>query len=180
MKFSWKLEKREKTVWLIVFLAGFLAGIALVCMFPDGLVTATGFLDGDFFSRMSYLDLNQNGLFLYCIRQRLGMAAFLVLLSAAGAAGAGIWIFLGWSGISAGMVLTVLSMRFGIKGLLIFAGCVLPQQLLLIPGYLLLMDWCIRKMERRKLLTPLSVVIMGCFLESYVNPVLLKVVLKIF
>lgn len=180
MKFSWKLERRERTTWMIIFLAGFFLGIALICLFPESLVTAAGFLDASFLSRLRYLDINQNGLLLYSVKQRVGMAAFLVLLSAAGAAGIGIWLFLGWCGISAGAVLTALSLRYGLKGIIFFAGCILPQQLLLIPGYLLLLDWCMRKMERKRLFLPLSVVIMGCFLESYVNPVVLKVVLKIF
>lgn len=180
MKFSWKLERRERTTWMIIFLAGFFLGIALICLFPKSLVAESGFLDVSFLKRMRDLDINQNGLLIYSAKQRLGMAAFLVLLSAAGAAGIGAWLFLGWCGVSAGTVLTTLSLRYGIKGIIFFTGCVLPQHLLLIPGYLFLLDWCMKKMERRRLLIPLSVVIMGCFLESYVNPVVLKIVLKIF
>lgn len=180
MIFSWKLEKKEKTTWMMEFLAGFLAGIAVICLFFEELVIGSGFLDASFLSGLQYLDINKNGLFLYSIQQRMGMSAFLVLLSAAGAAGMGIAFVLVWSGISAGALLTVLSMRYGIKGLIFFLSCLLPQLFLMIPGYLMTMDWCYRKMERRRLLLPLIVVIMGCFLESYVNPYIFKVVLKIF
>lgn len=180
MKFSWKLERKEKNLWMMVFLAGFLAGIAVICMFYEELVIGSGFLEAAFLSGIQYLQINQNGLLLYALKQRLQIAAFLVLLSAAGAAGAGIILLLVWAGISAGTVLTVLSMRYGVKGLLFFLSCILPQQILLIPGYLMLMDWCYRRLERKKLLIPLLVVIMGCFLESYVNPYIFKVVLKIF
>lgn len=180
MFFSWKLEKKEKTTWMLEFLAGFFAGIAVVCTFFEQFVIGSTFLDASFLAGLQYLDINKNGLFLYSIQQRMGAAAFLVLLSAAGAAGMGIALVLVWSGISAGAVLTVLSMRYGIKGLLFFLACLLPQQLLMIPGYLMMMDWCWKKMERRRLLAPLIVVIMGCFLESYVNPYIFKVVLKIF
>lgn len=180
MAFFWKLEKKEKNLWMIIFLAGFFVGIAVICTFFEELVIGSGFLDAAFLAGVQYLDINKNGLLLYSLQQRMGIAAFLVLLSAAGAAGIGISFLLGWSGISAGAVLTVLSMRYGLKGLFFFLSCILPQQLLLIPGYLMLMDWCYRKLERKKLLIPLAVVIMGCFLESYVNPYIFKVVLKIF
>lgn len=180
MSFSWRLERKEKNMWMGVFLAGFLAGIAAICMFFEELVVGSGFLDASFLSGLQYLDVNKNGLLLYSLKQRMGMTAFLVLLSAAGAAGIGIVFLLAWSGISAGTVLTVLSMRYGMKGIVFFIACILPQQLFLIPGYLMLMDWCYRKLERRKLLIPIAVVIMGCLLESYVNPYIFKVVLKIF
>lgn len=180
MMFSWKLERKERTAWTLLFMAGFLAGIGIICLFLQNLVVESGFLDASFLAGMQYLDINKNGLFLYALKQRMGMAAFLALLSAAGAAGMGISLLLVWSGISAGVVLTVFSMRFGIKGLLLFLACILPQMLLLIPGFLMLMDWCSRKLERKQLLLPLIVVIMGCFLESYVNPYIFKVVLKIF
>lgn len=180
MTFFWNLQRKEKTTWMLIFLAGFLLGIGAICLFSEELVLQTGFLDAAALDGVRYLDINRNGLFLYSLRQRMGMAAFLVLLSAAGVAGAGICLFLVWCGISAGAVLTVLSMRYGIKGLLFFLSCILPQQFLLIPGYLLLMDWCFCKRERKKILIPLAVVITGCLVESYVNPNILKVVLKIF
>ncbi len=165
---------------MLLFLAGFLGGIAAVCVFFDELVVATGFLDSSYLAGLRYLDVNKNGLFLYSLRQRLGMSAFLVLLAAAGAAGFGVCCCLLWCGISVGSILTVLSMRYGFKGLVFFLASIFPQQFLLIPGFLLLLDWCSRKMERRKLLTPLAVVIIGCLLESYVNPYVCKVVLKFF
>ncbi|MDO4333033.1 MAG: stage II sporulation protein M [Eubacteriales bacterium] len=180
MTFFWQLKKKEKTTWMLIFLAGFLLGIAAICLFSEGLVLQTGFLNASALDAVRYLDINRNGLFLYSLRQRMGMAAFLVLLSAAGIAGAGICLLLVWCGMSAGAVLTVLSMRYGMKGLLFFLSCILPQQFLLVPGYLLLMDWCFRRMERKKLLIPLAVVITGCLIESYVNPNILKVVLKFF
>ena len=106
----------------------------------------------------------------------LGAAAFRGLLATAGAGGIGAAGFLFCGGLSAGAVLTTLSARYGLGGILLFSGCVLPHQLLLVPGFLLLLDWCARKLEKRKLLIPLAVVITGCLLESYVNPIALKVV----
>ncbi|HJB90977.1 MAG TPA: hypothetical protein H9763_05845 [Candidatus Eisenbergiella merdigallinarum] len=161
---------------MILFLTGFLAGIAAICLFSDPLMESTGFLDPSLWTRMQLLEINRNGLLLYSLRQRLGAAAFLVLLATAGAGEIGAAGFLFFGGLSAGAVLTTLSARYGLGGILLFSGCVLPHQLLLVPGFLLLLDWCARKLEKRKLLIPLAVVITGCLLESYVNPIALKVV----
>lgn len=180
MVFSWKLCRKQKTRWLLFFLTGFFAGIALICLFYEELVIENGFLDGSFLDGLRYLDVNRNKLFAYCLQKRLGIAAFLLLLFAAGAGWAGVSLLLVWFGGSVGVVLTALSMRYGFKGIFFFLSCILPQQLLLIPGYLMLMDWCCRKPERKKLLLPFLVVITGCFLESYVNPGILKLVLRFF
>lgn len=180
MKISWKTGGRERIFWFMAFLLGFFLGIGLLCLFSKELITESGFLDASYLGRLRCLEPDRNGLFLYCLRQRLGTAAFLVLLSAAGAAGIGIGLFLVWCGLSVGAVLTAFSVNFGIRGMICFLACMLPQQLLLIPGYFLLFCWCSRKMDRKLILVPLTVVIMGCFLEGYVNPSILKVILKVF
>lgn len=131
MMISWRFQKRDKTAWLVSFFFGFFLGIVMICLFSEALVMQTGFLDPDFLYGIRHLKINQNGLFLYSLRLRLGMAAFLVLLSMAGAAGIGSSLTLVWCGLSAGSVLTVLSLRYGIRGILLFLACVLPQQLLL-------------------------------------------------
>lgn len=180
MKMSWKMGRKEKLVWSVAFLTGFFLGIALVCLFADSLAGNTGFLDASGLLQLRYLEPNRNGLFLFCLRQRISLAAVLVLLSAAGAGKTGIGLFLGWCGVSAGAVLTTLSMNYGIKGLFLFLGCLLPQQLVLIPGYLMLLCWCSRKMERKLLLVPVFVILTGCFLEGYLNPAVLKAALRLF
>lgn len=180
MLFSWGFDKKEKSIWMILFLGGFLAGIAGICLFPEQLAIETGFLDSTFLNHLKNLDVDRLGLFFYSLRCRIGFAAALILLSAAGLAAVGIAAGLLWSGLSAGAVLTVLSMRYGVKGLLFFLSCILPQQLLFIPAYMMLMDLCMKRKEKRKILLPTAVVITGCLIESYVNPIIMKVVLKFF
>ena len=176
----WKLGRKETRIWTVLFLIGFMGGIMAVCLFPGPLMENTGFLDASFLTKLRFLEINRNGLCLFSLRSRLTAAAVLLLLSAAGADRAGTSCFLLFGGLSAGTVMTVLSARYGAGGLLLFAGCILPHQPVLFPGYLLLMDWCAQKPGKKKLLLPLAVVITGCFLESYVNPIVLKVVLRLF
>lgn len=180
MLLSWKFDRKEKNFLFGFFLFGFLGGIAGICAFSGQLVLRTNFLDRDFWNSIKVLEINSVGLFLYSIRKRLGIAVCIMLVSAAGLTAAGTAIFALWCGVSLGTVLTVLSMRYGIKGLLLFGSSILPQQLLFIPAYLLLIDICLHRRERMRFIIPLAVVIIGCILESYVNPNVLKVVLKFF
>ena len=180
MRFFKQPQSAKAVRWTLAFLAGFFAGIAAVCLFPEELVAETGFLDAAFLSKMQMLAVNQNGLLLYSLRCRLEVTAFLVLLAAAGLAGLGSLLLLGWCGISAGCMLTALSMRYGIRGILFFLGCLLPQQLFLIPGYFMLLCWCEKRNGKRRLFYAFSMIFAGCLLESYVNPAVIKMVIKIF
>ena len=180
MFFSWNFNSREKTLVSLFFLSGFLGGIAAVCFWPEVMVENTGFLSPSFINRLKDIEVNSGGLFWYSLRKRMGAACFLLLSSTAGMSAAGIGVMMLWAGGAAGTVLTALSMRYGLKGLLLFVFSLLPQQLLLVPACLMLMDSCFKRRETKKLLFVLAVVITGCVLESYVNPMILKVVLKFF
>lgn len=180
MKKIWKIGPGERRIWTSVFLTGFILGISLVCLFPDVLVAQSGFLDADSLTGLYETEPDRNCLFLYCIRQRFGMAAFLVLLSAAGLGGLGAWVWCSGCGLGSGMMLTALSWRYGMKGLFFFASCLLPHQLLLVPGFLMLICWCVHRMEKRRIFLPLAAIVCGCLLEGYISPLVVRFVLKIF
>ena len=144
------------------------------------MVWNTDFLGRENFVRVGQLEINKNGLFCYVLQKRLGNIAFLLLMSAAGMAGAAAVLFAGWSGLTAGIILTVLSVRYGLKGVFWFCGCILPQQIFLVPGFLMMMEWCCQKKSPKKMMVPLMTVLMGCVLEAYLNPTFLQLILRIF
>ena len=133
-----------------VFLAGFLLGMALIFIGQEGLVQNTSFLTSDSLEWIGTLEINRKGLMLYCLRQRLLPAVLLVLAAAAGAGGAAVCLFLLWSGFCAGTLLSVLALRYGIRGIMLFAGGILPQALLLVPAFWLLCGWCVSPGRNRK------------------------------
>ena len=95
----------------VLLLTGFLAGIACVCFFPGLFVQNPGFLDTDTLSGISEWNRNRTGLFLYCLQKRLGMALLLVLLALSGAGMICLIVLAAGSGLAAGRILTVLSLR---------------------------------------------------------------------
>lgn len=96
--------------------------------------------------------------------------------------------------------MSALFIRYGIKGLALALVGIFPQYLLFVPAVLMMLGWCeglyraiysrssaTEPMEKSFILKKLgwlgaiaAVVIAGCFLESYVNPVLLIGYLKVF
>ena len=107
-----------------------------------------------------------------------------------------------WQGLLAGMILASAVIRFGLKGLLLILGIFFPHQLLLFPAWFLFLDFCYagfmsrgsaliegrggrmeRKRRARQLLWLMWICVMvliGCILESYVNPILIGDLAKIF
>lgn len=180
VKKIWKIGTKEKKIWMAIFVVGFVLGIALICLFPDALVMESGFLNPGSLTGLYETETDRNALFLYCIRQRFGMAAFLVLLSAAGLGGLGAWIWCGGCGFAGGLLLTALSWRYGLKGLVFFVSCLLPHQFLLVPGFLMLIIWCVRRMEKKRIFVPLAAIVAGCLLEGYISPFIVHAALNIF
>ena len=153
------------------FLAGFLAGLILIFAGQESLVQGSSFLDS----------VSLEGLL---------PAGILVLASAAGIGGAAAAFFLLWSGFCAGVLLSVLSLRYGIRGILLFAGGIFPQAAALVPAFWMLCIWCMLNGRgagktflaqkapglssgRGILLLILCILLGGCVLEAYVNhPVL--------
>lgn len=179
MLFGLKLDDRKQAARMALFFAGFFCGIAAVCFFSRPLVIDPDFLDLSSLSRLKQLEVDQGKLFVYSVRQRLGVVLFLVLVSVAGLGGLGGGAFLVWCGASSGIVLTALSMRYGIRGVLFFLGATLPQQLFLAPGFWMLLDWRWKQKGARRLFASLLFLLAGCLLESYVNPILLRLTLSL-
>ena len=164
MSFWKRFGQQEKRLGAVLLLAGFLAGIACVCFFPGLFVHNPGFLDTDTLSGISEWNMNRTGLFLYCLQKRLGTALLLVLLALSGA----------------GMILTALSLRYGIRGSFFFLAALVPQQAVLVPGYCMLLEWCLHKKAASGVWISLAVIGIGCAVEGYVNPFILKAVMRLF
>lgn len=169
----------------------------------ETLLTEEGIFSAASVSRLKYIEID-NGRFLkYVLKQRLGEGFMLILLSATGMGIAAMYIWVVWQGVLAGMTITAAIIRFGIKGILLLLGSLFPHQLLIIPAQVMLLGWCYennrtgqrfggymssfhdgkRQQFLRQgiaLLWIMIVILIGCILESYVNPMLISDLAKIF
>ena len=177
------------------FLAGFLAGLVLIFAGQESLVQGSSYLDSVSLAGIGALRIDRRGLFLYSLKQRLAPAGVLVLAAAAGMGSIAACFFLLWSGFCAGVLLSVLSLRYGIRGVLLFAGGICPQAAVFVPVFWML---CIRCMMSERsagkaggkkaavlpdggiLLLLLGGLLGGCVLEAFVNPSVLEKALAFF
>lgn len=171
--------------------------------FRQPLLVETGLLDEYTLYHLKYITIDSNVFFVYVLRERLGTLFVLFVLSTTYLGIVTVWLYTVWLGAAAGMLLSACAIRYGLKGLLLVITGIFPQQLFLVPACIFLLYWChdlcaniyfpgmvtesynIRSRQKilkkiLKLFLIIGVVIIGCFLESYVNPQLVINFLKIF
>lgn len=188
--------------WILFFAAGFMAGILLINFRSNVFAGENGIFDASSLNRLKYLELENGAFFRYVAVKRFKGYLMLGILSTTCL---GIIVSYGaaaWQGMMMGMVITVAVIRFGIKGLLLVMTSFFPHQLIFFPAGAMMLMWCyqncsvlyfggknkwVSDMKRKyyirqliMLFWILTVVMIGCVLESYVNPILLTDVVKFF
>lgn len=185
---------------LPVFCIGILGGILIMNLGRSIFLKETGVFDESVLYRMKYMSLDGNAFFYYVLRKRM-LALIVTAVLATTYLGYAVCLgAAGWCGMSVGVYLSVLFVRYGIKGLALALVGIFPQYLLFVPAVLMMLGWCeglyraiyarnagMETMGKSFLLKKLGwlgaiagLVTAGCFLESYVNPALLLGYLKVF
>lgn len=185
---------------LPVFCIGIIGGILIMNLGKSIFLKETGLFDESVLYRMKYMSLDGNAFFYYVLRKRM---LALILAAILATTYLGYVLCMGtavWCGMSVGVYLSALFIRYGIKGMALALVGIFPQYLLFVPAILMLLGWCeglyraiysrsgVMEAEGRSFVIKklgwlgaiAGIVIAGCFLESYVNPALLIGYLKIF
>ena len=182
-----------------LFLIGFGIGL-FAAYFGRGIwFQTTGILDEDTLYRMKYMTVDSGVLFAYVLCKRC-RNFFVLIIMATTYLGL---VFCGGItvkyGFSIGFFISTAIYRYGIKGLLLGIVGAFPQYLCYVPAILLLIRWC-EELHRSiyfyhnitgqgkkslpgrlgRLALILMVLVFGCILECFVNPVLLKGFLQFF
>ncbi len=184
-----------------IFMAGILVGIIGMSLCKNILLEHTGILEEYTLYYMKYMEMNYGAFFYYVLKKRLGGMIILIVLSTTYL---GLFLCMGtafWFGASAGAVLTVAILRYGIKGILLYVISLFPQCIIYIPAFFLLLVWCenlcrgiyyqkrfcnekgialFKTIHPNKLFISILLLLLGCILESFVNPTILLQFLKIF
>ncbi len=186
-----------------LFMIGLFMGILLVNLGHETWIKNGSLLGTEMMGRLKSSRPAGESMVGYILRHRLSTGCLLCLVSTTLIGMPFLCAYICYMGLSAGCLLSVAVVRYGIRGLLFMAAVLFPQALLLVPAYILLFFWAsdvnrtlyawgsqLEGYERyssrfylRKgiqIVGIMAVVIMGCLLESYVNPNVLHFVLKIF
>lgn len=188
---------------IYLFTIGLFLGILIVNVGYDSWIKDGSLLGMEMIARLKNSTPDGSGLFAYIIKRRMFTVCMLGLLATTVIGFPTVCIYVCYMGLAAGCLLSVAVIRYGIRGLLLMAAGILPQGILLIPAYIALFLWVVsvnrmlysknpykeyyirysRQVYLKKGLQIagiMAVVIIGCLLESYVNPKMLHLILKIF
>ncbi|MBD5501423.1 MAG: stage II sporulation protein M [Lachnospiraceae bacterium] len=197
-------EKRKiYSRWFYLFLFGFLAGVLLMNLGSTGSLKEEGIFSTTVINRIQHLEVNSGNFLKYEFPQRIKLFLILILFSTTYF---GIWaayLCITWHGILAGMIITAAIIRFGLKGILLIMAGIFPQHLLFIPAIMMMLCWCYQtcsflyfqeksiwpfyQNKKRQIIHQIGmlfwiicIVVIGCILECYVNPILLSDIAQIF
>lgn len=186
-----------------LFLIGLFIGILVVNLGHEAWIKNGSLLGTEMMSRLKSSRPNGTGMIGYILRHRLFAVCMLSLISTTMIGLPVICAYICYMGLAAGCLLSVAVIRYGIRGLLFMAALLFPQAFLLVPAYVALFLWAFElnrtiyasranlagyeRFSNRfylgkcmHMICIMAVVIMGCLLESYVNPNVLHLILKIF
>lgn len=178
----------------------FVGGILFANLMGREAVSNAGILNDYFVEKFQYTKINGQNMFFYIVGERVPLLLLLLALTLTALGLAGGFLMLGWQGFSVGFMLSAAIAKYGVKGTLLVLGGLFPQYLFYFPVYLLycyLAVYLRRRMNEDRagggadrgyiygawMIAAVGlflVFMMGVFLESYINPLILIKILKIF
>ena len=182
--------------WLYLYLGGFLAGVFIINIWRNLFLQNMELLNAASLNRLQYLEVDRGAFFLYVVKERIGIVVILGVLATTYIGIYVVSMFAVWTGAMAGILLSVASIRYGIKGIAFILAGTLPQYLLLVPACIMLstalyhpekaydMKYSTKKQyllrKAVQLLIIAGIAIAGSIVESYINPMLISFFIKIF
>lgn len=178
-------------------------GVVLVALTDHNLFAQTGILSDSFIDTYMASDIDSSQFFLYILKLRVPVIVILWLLGYTMFGEVGLTAYVVWLGFRGGILLTACIFKLGLKGMLYFIAAGFPQifiYLIAVGITLIFSQKCylsyfrsdtenyrFRRMDTRqiakaviRLFIAIFIMILGCLVESYVNPLIFKNVLKIF
>ena len=126
--------------------------------------------------------MSETVIFWYLLRLRVLPLLVLGGLSMTKARRISAALFLVWTGITGGILISDAALNMGIRGSILCVVALLPQFLLYVPAYLVILMYCWMapgsRWNRQKTVFVVLTMSAGILLELYVNPVLLKIFLS--
>ena len=201
LRFRKKEWNWKNTAKAVMFLA-FLIGVLLANFMGREKTAAAGILNDYFIEKYKYIGINRENLFFYIMGERMPVIMLLLIFSFSSLGIVIGMLNFGWIGFSIGFMLSAAVAKYGVGGILLVTGGMFPQYIIYITVYAGYCGLAVFLRKRLQSVIPtgsisreqmriygmgilvgvmlLLVFITGVFLESYVNPIFLKKILKIF
>ena len=176
-----KPKQHHSYVWLLIFAAGLIMGTLFVNCLAADQMSLSGAWMAETVDKM--LDFNADvGFFIHILVKRGGIFIFLAGITLLLRRSLLLYLSTAYFSFCFGVVISSMTVAYGTKGLLQLLEFLLPHYLLYVPAYILLIRWAgiyvgsrskgiSLKTDVSSLFLMTAMVILGCVLECYVNPI---------
>lgn len=183
-------------IGMALFLAGGILGFWILNLQGEEYFERSGMLSEYFIRQYKYLEVDGAFLFYYILEQKGIWMLLIWMLGATAVGAAAAWMFCGWLGILAGILIGLGIFRFGVSGILFCLCAMIPQCFFYVPAWVLLIRGALKKWAGRKKKSfsiraldwrygglfafSFGLFLLGILTESYINPWLMKQILRFF
>lgn len=185
-----------ETVFKLVFFCAFLLGILLANLCGRETLGEYGIFNTYFLKQFEYAGVRHTELLLYILRQRLPSVVLLFLFGVTEYWYAVNLLFLLWNGGTLGFLIVSAISNLGIRGLFLAIAALLPQYILYVWCYLILLRSQSRLHGQMRSegsrteggmtaclisgVAAIPILLLGIAAETYLNPYLIKYIIKLF
>ena len=174
---------RTRKQLLVFFMPGFLLGIIYVNFIAKKYMAEPGIFSDYFLEQFRSASVEAREYIWYLLKIRAVPFLTLIGLSFTKARKVSSVLFLLWTGIAFGILISAAVLNMGIKGSLLCVAGLFPQFLFYIPAYLVLLWHCYmvpqNSWNRQKTIFTSLMMTVGIMMELYVNPILVKAFLSV-
>lgn len=161
---------------------GFLAGVLCVNLLTKRYTAELGIFSEYFLDQFQTVKIVAKEYLWYLLRLRLLPFLAVLALSMTKMRRAAAALFLIWTGISAGILISTAVLSMGIRGSFLCIAGIFPQFIFYIPAYMILLWYCWAypgsQWNRQKTLFVVTALAVGILLEIYVNPSIVRAFLS--
>lgn len=185
MEFRVKKEKGTGISYLSLFLVSFFLSALGIILCGKEIIECSKVLDKNTLEVWNSEMGGTKELFFYIWKERIWVIPFLFLLATTYLAKVSGYVLILGYGVGFGIVTGIALLRYGIFGILLVTAAGMPHYLIYISVLIFAINVNRRQRTVNKkfyiqLLVLEALVLVGCLLESYINPVVLKKFINIF
>ena len=165
--------------YMLAVMVGVIAGTLIANYAIINITDKVGVLNNDL--RLSIIDMKVNNVALwqYIFKTRIKELTLLILLLITPVAVPAVYIIFGIIGMSVGMVVSVSVMNMGIKGMFIYAVCLIPQYIIYAIAVFLMVSYIEKRLINIKktvivIFISLIFLIAGILYEAYISPFIIR------
>lgn len=195
---NFKLKKGTIRILILLLLAGLIAGFTLANVSKDFYINKISSMQKQFEAGIGNIEIDRLSLLQIVVGTRLKTFLFSWIICVTTLGVPYVIFYLLYQGFSLGFLLFILINQYKIGGILIFLSYFIPQALLFVPVMAITlikgvelstnMKQALENKEKMKYLILLNrlpvflllllLLFFGCFLEAYVNPKLMNIVIQ--